>query len=261
MDKRLECENHEPGNLYVISYGALSFEFINKLDDVQQVPGYERKKKWLGYQRFWPDLLAILDVMYDDTDSFNLIVRGIDYSFRFHWGVINQDEIIRLFSWVVIKVHRYLVQPMQIHWPEICQVTPFAIDRLMVIKDLTTYPANDMDTIYNLGWWMLPFVEVDVKKIVSRVIERARELCISKSFESLGALGISGVLLLTSGGIAWHAIDVLKSFIMSAGGINLGLKFLDSLAGIIISGMILKAGLEIAYQRWSWWESWDQWQQ
>ncbi|KAK1311537.1 Metal tolerance protein 2 [Acorus calamus] len=99
------------------------------------------------------------------------------------------------------------------------------------------------------GWWMLPFVEVDVKKIVSRVIERARELCISKSFESLGALGISGVLLLTSGGIAWHAIDVLKSFIMSAGGINLGLKFLDSLAGIIISGMILKAGLEIAYQR------------
>ncbi|KAK1325333.1 hypothetical protein QJS10_CPA01g01680 [Acorus calamus] len=28
---------------------------------------------------------------------------------------------------------------------------------------------------------VLPFVEVDVKKIVSRVIERARELCISKS--------------------------------------------------------------------------------
>lgn len=28
-------------------------------------------------------------------------------------------------------------------------------------------------------------------------------------FETLGALGISGVLLATGGGIAWHAIDVL----------------------------------------------------
>ncbi|KAJ0791088.1 putative cation efflux protein [Helianthus annuus] len=28
-------------------------------------------------------------------------------------------------------------------------------------------------------------------------------------FETLGALGISGVLLLTAGGIAWHALDVL----------------------------------------------------
>lgn len=28
-------------------------------------------------------------------------------------------------------------------------------------------------------------------------------------FETLGALGISSVLLLTAGGIAWHALDVL----------------------------------------------------
>ncbi|KAK1321823.1 hypothetical protein QJS10_CPA03g01177 [Acorus calamus] len=106
---------------------------------------------------------------------------------------------------------------------------------------------------------MLPFVEVDVKKIVSRVIERARELCISKSWfnrdrfvlsTGMGvcfrALRISGVLLLTSGGIAWHAIDVLKLRELrdcKSGGINLGLKFLDSLAGIIISGMILKVEL------------------
>ncbi|KAK1257116.1 Metal tolerance protein 2 [Acorus gramineus] len=32
-------------------------------------------------------------------------------------------------------------------------------------------------------------------------------------FESLGALGISGMLLLTSGGIAWHAIDVLQALL------------------------------------------------
>lgn len=28
-------------------------------------------------------------------------------------------------------------------------------------------------------------------------------------FETLGALGISGMLLLTGGGIAWHAVDIL----------------------------------------------------
>ncbi|KAK1312776.1 hypothetical protein QJS10_CPA07g00466 [Acorus calamus] len=35
---------------------------------------------------------------------------------------------------------------------------------------------------------VLPFVEVDVKKIVSRIIERTRELCISKSIEDLKQL-------------------------------------------------------------------------
>lgn len=28
-------------------------------------------------------------------------------------------------------------------------------------------------------------------------------------FETMGALGISGMLLVTAGGIAWHALDVL----------------------------------------------------
>ncbi|KAK1279556.1 Metal tolerance protein C1 [Acorus gramineus] len=151
-------------------------------------------------------------------------------------------------------------------------------------------------------------------------------------FETLGALGISGMLLLTSGGIAWHAIDVLQEILTSTtnathnllahqhehshshgdhhhgidldhpilalsmmiisisvkeglywitktageregsglmkanawhhradavssvvaligvGGSILGVKFLDPLAGIIVSGMILKAGLETGYQ-------------
>ncbi|KAK1293243.1 Metal tolerance protein C1 [Acorus calamus] len=151
-------------------------------------------------------------------------------------------------------------------------------------------------------------------------------------FETLGALGISGMLLLTSGGIAWHAIDVLQEILTSTtntthnllahqhehgyshgghhhgidldhpilalsmmiisisvkeglywitkrvgeregsglmkanawhhradavssvvaligvGGSILGVKFLDPIAGVIVSGMILKAGLETGFQ-------------
>ncbi|KAI3449519.1 hypothetical protein Pfo_006184 [Paulownia fortunei] len=150
-------------------------------------------------------------------------------------------------------------------------------------------------------------------------------------FETLGALGISGVLLATAGGIAWHALDVLleiysaapeifnQSFaqndahnhqpsghhhgidmdhpvlalnmtivsiavkeglywitkragektgsglmkanawhhradaiasvvtLIGVGGSILGVRFLDPLAGLLVSGMILKAGLESGY--------------
>jgi divalent metal cation (Fe/Co/Zn/Cd) transporter len=34
-------------------------------------------------------------------------------------------------------------------------------------------------------------------------------------FESLGALGISSMLLVTSGGIAWHAFEVLQVYYFS----------------------------------------------
>ncbi|KAL4588247.1 hypothetical protein LXL04_001130 [Taraxacum kok-saghyz] len=149
-------------------------------------------------------------------------------------------------------------------------------------------------------------------------------------FETLGALGISGVLLVTAGGIAWHALDVLLpsnlllqgvlsaasdianqeshshigheidmnhpvlalnttivaivvkeglywitkrageksgSGLMKAnawhhradavsslvaligvGGSILGVRFLDPLAGLVVSGMILKAGIQTGYQ-------------
>ncbi|GAB4829808.1 Metal tolerance protein C1, variant 3 [Ancistrocladus abbreviatus] len=142
-------------------------------------------------------------------------------------------------------------------------------------------------------------------------------------FETLGALGISCMLLATAGGIAWHAIDVLLGLLTVApeiatqshehghqhkidmdhpvlalnmtivsiavkeglfwitkrageregsglmkanawhhradaissvvaligvGGSILGIKFLDPLAGLVVSGMILKAGLETGYQ-------------
>uniref|UniRef100_A0A803MPI9 Cation efflux protein cytoplasmic domain-containing protein n=1 Tax=Chenopodium quinoa TaxID=63459 RepID=A0A803MPI9_CHEQI len=148
-------------------------------------------------------------------------------------------------------------------------------------------------------------------------------------FETLGALGISGMLLLTAGGIAWHAADILlgllttspevfgqslmhehghhsghdhkidmdhpilalnmamlsiavkeglfritkragekegsglmkanawhhradaiSSFValIGVGGSILGVKFFDPLAGLLVSGMILKAGLETGYQ-------------
>ncbi|CAN1855871.1 Metal tolerance protein C1 [Linum perenne] len=138
-------------------------------------------------------------------------------------------------------------------------------------------------------------------------------------FESLGALGISSILLVTAGGIAWHAVDVLLvrieglhnhahgghhhgidlehpilafsmvsvsisvkeglywitkragdklgSGLMKAnawhhradaissvvaligvGGSLLGVKFLDPVAGLFVSGMILKAGLQTGYQ-------------
>ncbi|XP_015892006.3 metal tolerance protein 2 [Ziziphus jujuba] len=150
-------------------------------------------------------------------------------------------------------------------------------------------------------------------------------------FETLGALGISSMLLVTAGGIAWHAIDLLlglmsadpQTFIQSlthehghshhhgghhhgidmnhpilalnmtilsisikeglywitkragerqssglmianawhhradaissivaligVGGSILGMKFLDPLAGLLVSGMILKVGLETGY--------------
>lgn len=36
---------------------------------------------------------------------------------------------------------------------------------------------------------------------------------------------------------------------MILGGSILGVKFLDPLAGLVVSGMILKAGLESGYQR------------
>lgn len=153
-------------------------------------------------------------------------------------------------------------------------------------------------------------------------------------FETLGALGISGVLLVTAGGIAWHALDVLVEVLSAAseaanqslshehvhshshiggghyhgidmshpvlalnmtivaiavkeglywitkrageragsglmkanawhhradaisslvaligvGGSILGVRFLDPLAGLVVSGMILKAGLQTGYQ-------------
>ncbi|CAN6306659.1 unnamed protein product [Urochloa humidicola] len=149
-------------------------------------------------------------------------------------------------------------------------------------------------------------------------------------FESLGALGISSMLLVTSGGIAWHAFEVLQGVISSApdiigntlhahdnhgsgghhhgidlehpvlalsmttlaisvkeglywitkragekegsglmkanawhhradaissvvalvgvGGSILGLPLLDPLAGLIVSGMILKAGIQTGYE-------------
>ncbi|XP_006855510.2 metal tolerance protein 2 isoform X1 [Amborella trichopoda] len=152
-------------------------------------------------------------------------------------------------------------------------------------------------------------------------------------FETLGALGISGMLLATAGGIAWHAVDVLQGLLTSnpdisihsiahehasshghgghhhhhgidmdhpilalnmtiisiavkeglywitkrageregsglmkanawhhradavssvvtltgVGGAILGVPFLDPLAGLIVSGMILKAGIESGY--------------
>ncbi|GLT42498.1 hypothetical protein SLA2020_164940 [Shorea laevis] len=151
-------------------------------------------------------------------------------------------------------------------------------------------------------------------------------------FETLGALGISAMLLATSGGIAWHALQLLLEFfstnpeavnhslthghahshhhgghhhgidmdhpllalsmtmvsisvkeglywitrragerqnsglmkanawhhradaissvvaLIGVGGSLLGVKFLDPLAGLVVSGMILKAGLESGYQ-------------
>ncbi|KAM4086637.1 hypothetical protein ACJW30_10G117600 [Castanea mollissima] len=151
-------------------------------------------------------------------------------------------------------------------------------------------------------------------------------------FETLGSLGISCMLLLTAGGIAWHALEILLAMLSShpeivdqpyshehvdshlhsghhhgvdmdhpilalnmtivsicvkeglywitkragekqgsglmkanawhhradavssvvaligVGGSILGVKFLDPLAGVIVSGMILKAGLEAGYQ-------------
>nr|XP_043610721.1 metal tolerance protein 2 isoform X2 [Erigeron canadensis] len=146
-------------------------------------------------------------------------------------------------------------------------------------------------------------------------------------FETLGALGISGVLLITAGGIAWHAVDVLMGVLsatsevanqsltnqhahshyhgidmnhpilalnmtivaiavkeglywitkrageragsglmkanawhhradavsslvalIGVGGSILGVRFLDPLAGLVVSGMILKAGLQTGYQ-------------
>ncbi|KAK4273185.1 hypothetical protein QN277_021633 [Acacia crassicarpa] len=150
-------------------------------------------------------------------------------------------------------------------------------------------------------------------------------------FETLGALGISGMLLATGGGIAWHAIDILLGLyssgpelvsqllthehlhnqqhgghhgidmdhpvlalnmaiasicikeglywatkrvgerqgsglmkanawhhradaissvvaLIGVGGSILGVKFLDPFAGLLVSGMILKAGAETGYQ-------------
>ncbi|KAL5712960.1 Metal tolerance protein C1 [Ranunculus cassubicifolius] len=141
-------------------------------------------------------------------------------------------------------------------------------------------------------------------------------------FETLGALGISGMLLATAGGIGWHAIDMLLGLMASnpeilsghsgghhheidmnhpmlalnmmiasicvkeglyritkraaekqgsglmmanawhhrsdavssvvalvgVGGSILGVKFLDPLAGLVVSTMILRAGIETGYQ-------------
>ncbi|KAK4357277.1 hypothetical protein RND71_022887 [Anisodus tanguticus] len=152
-------------------------------------------------------------------------------------------------------------------------------------------------------------------------------------FETLGALGISGVLLATAGGIGWHALDVLLGMwsaapevvnqsmtdlhvhehnhsghhhgidmdhpilalnvtilsiavkeglywitkragdrigsglmkanawhhradavssvvtLIGVGGSILGVRILDPLAGLVVAGMIMKAGLETGYQR------------
>lgn len=45
------------------------------------------------------------------------------------------------------------------------------------------------------------------------------------------------------------------SFILTSGGSILGVKFLDPLAGLVVSGMILKAGLGTGYQRYLIWSS------
>ncbi|GFY98734.1 cation efflux family protein [Actinidia rufa] len=50
---------------------------------------------------------------------------------------------------------------------------------------------------------------------------------------------------------AWHhRADAVSSFValIGVGGSMLGVKFLDPLAGIVVSGMIFKAGLETGYQ-------------
>ncbi|KAL2900355.1 Metal tolerance protein 2, partial [Bienertia sinuspersici] len=50
---------------------------------------------------------------------------------------------------------------------------------------------------------------------------------------------------------AWHhRADAISSFValIGVGGSILGVKFLDPLAGLLVSGMILKAGLETGYQ-------------
>jgi len=44
-------------------------------------------------------------------------------------------------------------------------------------------------------------------------------------------------------------IHLLSIFISILGGSILGVKFLDPLAGLLVSGMILKAGAESGYQR------------
>uniref|UniRef100_A0A9I9DB58 Cation efflux protein transmembrane domain-containing protein n=1 Tax=Cucumis melo TaxID=3656 RepID=A0A9I9DB58_CUCME len=119
-------------------------------------------------------------------------------------------------------------------------------------------------------------------------------------FETLGALGISTMLLATAGGIAWHASELLLNLavilsesqcfqglrnlallywitkragekqgsglmkanawhhcadaissvvaLIGVGGSILGVKFLDPLAGLVVSGMILKAGLQTGHQ-------------
>lgn len=45
--------------------------------------------------------------------------------------------------------------------------------------------------------------------------------------------------------------DTFKAFglVLLAGGTVMGLPFLDPLAGLLVSGMILKAGYETGYQR------------
>lgn len=48
--------------------------------------------------------------------------------------------------------------------------------------------------------------------------------------------------------ILWPSTE-LGSFILILGGSILGVKFLDPLAGLLVSGMILKAGIETGYQR------------
>ncbi|KAG1371222.1 Metal tolerance protein 2 [Cocos nucifera] len=100
-------------------------------------------------------------------------------------------------------------------------------------------------------------------------------------FETLGALGISSMLLATAGGIAWHAVDLLQGLlasttdmvnhtwehshhnhsggghhhgidlehpILALSGAIMGVPYFDPLAGLVVSGMILKAGLETGYQ-------------
>lgn len=42
---------------------------------------------------------------------------------------------------------------------------------------------------------------------------------------------------------------VINSTFATLGGSVLGVRFLDPLAGLLVSGMILKAGLESGYQR------------
>ncbi|KAL6978418.1 Metal tolerance protein C1 [Sarracenia purpurea var. burkii] len=81
----------------------------------------------------------------------------------------------------------------------------------------------------------MTILSISVKEGLYRITKRA------------GERGGSGLMKAN----AWHhRADAISSFValIGVGGSILGVKFLDPLAGIVVSGMILKAGLETGYQ-------------